>query len=369
MSEKVFERLRQVGGIAAVVERCGAAFMITDRQGNIEYVNSRFVELTGYSPQEIVGKNPKVMKSGLTRPEVYKELWDTVLKGKTWAGELANKRKNGEVYMEFISISPVQKEDGEITHFVGVWQDVTAYDRERKKLSTEVALLQQTKTELENFAGSASHDLQAPLIRIINFCELLKQKVPQGLDDNARLYLARIESSAHRMRNLIQKILVLSKVSSGKEAFESVDLEKTAAAAVEDLQINIAQKGAEVRIGKLPTIQADPVQMYQLFLNLVGNAIKFQRAGTVPQVNVDSQNPGNGFVEITVADNGIGIPEDQLNRLFKPFERLHGSSEYEGSGIGLHTCKMIAERHKGHIRIQSAPGSGTTFTVTLPVSV
>ena len=191
-----------------------------------------------------------------------------------------------------------------------------------------------------------------------------------GLD-----YLKRMQNAAARMQQLINDLLSYSRVSSQAQPFQTVDLARVASEVLSDLESRIASTGGLVPLGELPSLDADPLQMRQLLQNLIGNALKFHRPNVPPVVSVQSRSvtPKTGLLaglsawEITVQDNGIGFDEKYLDRIFAPFQRLHGRGEYEGTGIGLAICHKIAHRHGGTITAQSIPGEGSRFIVTLPL--
>lgn len=234
--------------------------------------------------------------------------------------------------------------------------------------------LRRSNRELEQFASVASHDLQEPLRKIQAFGDRLQTKCSANLGDQGREYLQRMQASATRMRHLIDALLTFSRVTTKAQPFVPVDLAVTAEDVISDLEDRIHRSGGRIDIGSLPTLDADPLQMRQLFQNLLGNGLKFHRAEVPPVVGIDSRiiNQGNGeatveYCEIAVRDNGIGFDEVYLDRIFELFQRLHSRQEYEGTGLGLAICRKIVERHHGRITATSAPNQGATFLITLPM--
>jgi len=234
--------------------------------------------------------------------------------------------------------------------------------------------LRRSNRELEQFASVASHDLQEPLRKIQAFGDRLQAKCPAELGEQGRDYLARMLNSAARMRSLIDALLIFSRVTTKAQPFVPVDLGVTAREVVSDLEDRIMRSNGQVKVGLLPTLEADPQQMRQLLQNLIGNGLKFMRPGHPPLVQVEARqhnhaDVGNGTEprwEIAVRDNGIGFEQIYLDRIFELFQRLHGRHEYEGTGMGLAICRKIVERHSGTITAQSTLNVGTTFLVTLP---
>lgn len=244
-----------------------------------------------------------------------------------------------------------------------------------QKLTVE---LERSNRELQDFASVASHDLQEPLRKIQAFGDRLQARFAPELTDEARDYIQRMQTSASRMKNLINDLLVFSRVTTMARPFHPVNLDIVVRNLLNDLEVRLSQTKGRVEIGKLPTIEADPVQMHQLFLNLIANSLKFHQPGLPPIVEVrwietNGPNPrqqhsaaGDNLCTIVINDNGIGFDEKYLDRIFTPFQRLHARGEYEGTGMGLAICRKIVERHGGTITARSVPSEGTRFIVNLP---
>lgn len=243
----------------------------------------------------------------------------------------------------------------------------TAHDELEAKVQERTAELVLINKELQSFAFIASHDLQEPLRKIQTFGDILKEKASSLLNDECLDYLTRMQKSATRMRILIDDLLTYSRVGTRGEPFSAVPLSSLIELVLNDLEVLIEQTGGTVKIGELPTLEADSTQMHQLFQNLIANALKFH-GEEKPVISVYGRPHDNERkYRIFVEDNGIGFGEENVDRIFSPFQRLHGRSAYEGTGIGLAICKRIAERHGGSITAKSSPGKGSTFIVTLPV--
>jgi light-regulated signal transduction histidine kinase (bacteriophytochrome) len=220
----------------------------------------------------------------------------------------------------------------------------------------------------------ASHDLRAPLRSVTSFVSLLEEDYGETFTDEGRTYVARIKAAVHRMTGLIDGLLALARVRAKGEPFVLVPLADVAQEVVADLAHGLAESQGTVEIGPLPTVEADRLQMRQLLQNLIGNGIKFRRPGVAPHVAVSAHPATRADAdaeivwELRVADNGIGLEPANAERIFKPFERLHAHTTFEGSGLGLAVCARIVERHGGRIRAEGQPGAGTTFVVTLPAA-
>jgi PAS domain S-box-containing protein len=248
-----------------------------------------------------------------------------------------------------------------------------ALRRSRDELELRVqertAELEIRNKELQDFAFVASHDLKEPLRKVQTFGRLLADKCAVLLDETSRDYIERMRRAAARMETLLNSLLSYSRVTTMAEPFKNTDLSKSVGEALSNLEIAIREKNAHVEVGHLPTVKADSIQMVQLFQNLIGNALKFSREDEAPQVKIYVRQvwDARGPYEICVEDNGIGFEERYIDKIFLPFQRLHGkSSEYGGVGMGLSICKKIVERHGGKITARSESGKGSTFIVTLP---
>ncbi len=230
--------------------------------------------------------------------------------------------------------------------------------------------LKKSNTELEQFAYIASHDLQEPLRKIRLFGDRLKENYSTLLDEKAVDYLQRMNSAVTRMENFIRDLLQYSRVTSKAQPFEAVELNDIIKDVLGDLEIRINETKAEIKTQNLPTIDADPLQMRQLFQNIIGNAIKYHRANVPPVVTITSRILGNDnsdFCEINIQDNGIGFDNKYADQIFGLFQRLHGRSEYAGTGIGLAICKKIVGHHSGVLSASSKKEEGSTFCIKLPI--
>ncbi len=263
-------------------------------------------------------------------------------------------------------------------------EDIRRLNMELEQLVDE---LKRSNTELEQFAYVASHDLQEPLRKVRSFSERLIDKYSENLDERGHDYLKRMSRAAARMQKMIEDLLSFSRVSSREDSFIPVDFQSVIQEVLSDLEIRIERTKARIEVDSLPVIESDPTQMHQLFENLINNALKFVDEGDQPFIRIfcrtsedaDDSNrnsvyegadtgniPDNRYCHIFIEDNGIGFDEKYFDRILQPFQRLHGMSHYEGTGIGLAICYKIVERHGGRLSARSERGKGSTFIVTLP---
>ncbi len=257
-------------------------------------------------------------------------------------------------------------ETGQPGRMIGVFADVTARKIADRQLTAYTAELERSNRELQEFAYVASHDLQEPLRKIQTFGDRLEKRYYPLLDERGKDYLDRMQSAAARMQTLIVDLLAFSRVRTHGQPFSQVNLSQIARQVLQDLEIMMTETQAEITVDELPEIEADAMQMKQLFQNLLSNAIKFRRPGAPPKIDIHGRIH-NRLCQITVSDNGIGFDEKYNERIFLVFERLHGRDHYPGTGIGLAICRRIVERHGGSIHAHSQPGEGSTFTVELPL--
>lgn len=248
-----------------------------------------------------------------------------------------------------------------------VLMDITERKESERLLKRRAEELARSNSELQQFASVASHDLQEPLRKVQAFSERLRSKYSDQLDEQGQDYLARLSGATGRMQSLIVDLLAFSQVGRGELKTVSVDLGEVVRGVVSDLEVRIQESGATIDLQDLPIVRADPLQMRQLFQNLIGNGLKYHREGIAPMVRISSiRSADRGKCSIEVSDNGIGFEQDYAERIFGIFQRLHGRSAYEGTGIGLAICRKICERHGGSIAALGRPGEGATFTMVLP---
>lgn len=244
--------------------------------------------------------------------------------------------------------------------------DISQSKQAELNLQIYAEKLEQSNRDLQEFAYIASHDLQEPLRKVLAFGDRLDRKYKDILDETGQDYLDRMRNASQRMQTLINDLLSFSRVSTRAQPFTSIDLNPLIQDVISDLENQIDRTQGQVEVGSMPVIDADPTQMHQLLQNLITNALKFHQEDIPPIIQVSAQTLGSKC-QICIKDNGIGFEMQYLDRIFRPFQRLHGRQEYEGSGMGLAICRRIVERHAGEITAVSTPGEGSTFIVTLPI--
>lgn len=350
----------------SAIDQTSESIFFTDVKGHILYVNHSFEKTSGYSREELLGNTPRILKSGIHPQEFYKDMWSTLLKGGMYHSRMINRHKDGSHYEEEAHIAPVRNAVGKITHFVSVKTNITPLLEIQRALETSNAQLTRSNAELEQFAHVASHDLQEPLRTVTCCLQLLKKHSGDQLDARANEYLSLAVKGSHRMRTLIDDLLVLSKVDSAPLSLVATDTSALLGQAIENLSQSISESGAQLSCGELPTVIAAPAMITQLFQNLIGNAIKFH-GPRPPVIHIGATREGS-FWQFSVTDQGIGIDAHYFERIFNLFERLHTRDEYPGTGLGLTICQTIVERNGGRIWLKSSPGQGSTFFFTLPAN-
>ena len=235
---------------------------------------------------------------------------------------------------------------------------------ERVKIEEE---LKRSNQDLHDFASIASHDLQEPLRKVTMFGDQLRDQFSAEMNDKAVGFLDRMRSAVSRMQILIDELLSFSRVNTKPKSFKETSLQEIVNEVISDLESRITRSAAKLDVKNLPTLEVDDVQMRQLFQNLIGNALKFHKKDIPPEISIQGHVNGGNDCEIHVKDNGIGIDEKYFPRIFKPFERLHGRSQYEGTGMGLAICQKIVRRHSGFMQVKSHLNEGCEFIITLPL--
>jgi PAS domain S-box-containing protein len=364
VQERASELQRLQRRYELILNSAGEGICGLDLEGKATFVNPATGRITGWPVSELVGKTEQEI-FGPKAPE-GKGLSAEGLNN----GERMLQRKDGSAYpVEFVK-TPLN-ENGKVVGAVVVFKDITERKRVESQIAQKASELARSNAELEQFAFVASHDLQEPLRKIQAFGDRLKTKCEGVIPAEAVDYLDRMQSASARMRTLINDLLAFSRVIRSSEPFVAVNLGQVTKEVLVDLEVRIEKTGAKVEVGELPTIEADPMQIRQLFQNLIGNALKFQAAGTQPVVKISSKTysavSGERLCEVIVSDNGIGFEEKYLEKMFAVFQRLHGRNEYEGTGVGLAVCRRIADRHHGSITAKGELGKGATFIITLPI--
>jgi two-component system sensor histidine kinase/response regulator len=353
-------------------EQSPLAMLITDPNGAIEFVNPAFTELTGYALNEVLGENPRILKTDLTAPGTHEEMWRTVLDGETWQGTYVNKRKDGSHFWASASISAVRREDGHITHLVGLQEDVTALRKAEEELLRAKNKAEAANSAKSEFLSTMSHEIRTPMNAIIGMGELLDDT---PLSSQQRRYVEVFTNAGDALLSLINNILDLSKIEAERfdieeTGFDLYDLVEQVAAV---MAIRANETGVEMmdRVAPdVPTwVSGDPDRLRQVLVNLMGNAIKFTEEGHV-LLEVTLDESGEAPVHrFEVSDTGIGIAPDKLGRVFERFTQADSSTtrRFGGTGLGLTISQRLVELMGGEIGVESVEDQGATFWFTLPL--
>ncbi len=364
---EITDRKKAEEEFRGLLESAPDAMVIADSKGTVTLLNGQAEKLFGYSRDELLGRPVELLL-----PERLRELHTAHRSGYSkeprnramGAGlELYGRRKDGTEFPVEISLGPIRTEEGLLV--MSAIRDVTERKRAEEELKFKTEEVARANSELILFASIVSHELQEPLRKILTFGGLLKDSKLDPSSEEAQ-YAHRMQVSAGHMQRLVEDILTLCRTSTQLHPLEAVDLDELLREVASDFKDRLEQAGGGIESEPLPTLAADPLQMRQLFANLISNACKFRKEGEPPRIAVSCRRPKPGLVEITVSDNGIGFEERYKEKIFQPFQRLNRRSDYPGSGIGLAICDRILTRHGGNIAARSAPGRGASFTFTLP---
>jgi len=373
--------------LSTAVEQSPASIVITDLNAKIIFVNEAFTQASGYTAEEAIGQNPNILQSGETAPEIYREMWPTLLAGKVWRGEFVNQRKDGSHYLELATISPVRDKNGLVTHYVAAKEDIT----ERRQNEAELhahrlhleKLVGQRTSELaaakekadsanrakSEFLANMSHEIRTPMNAIIGLNYLLRQS---PLQPDQLEKLIKVSAAAEHLLQIINDILDLSKIEAGKvmlesHAFSPAEILQNIASMIRD---RAASKGLNLHIdtGNLPErAVGDVTRLRQVLLNFAGNAIKFTESGSI---SISGELLATDGKKITccfsVSDTGIGIRQEDTARLFNAFEQLDSSTtrRFGGTGLGLAIARHLAELMGGEVGVESTQGVGSRFWIT-----
>lgn len=343
----------------------------------IRFANEAAASLTGLSTEAMIGRKLRSFFPTMFTNGLFEQYVQTIETGTSYRTESYYEADGLKGWYEILA---ARFSDGVLVSFI----NITPSKRYQQDLQKYIEELQRSNKNLEQFAYIASHDLQEPLRKITAFGEVLQNQYQDTLGKAGFDLIDRMRSAAQRMNMLIQDLLTFSRISSQKEPFRMVNLQTIVGEVLGDLETAIRDKQAVMNITHLPTLKGDAVQLRQLFQNLLSNALKFTRPETAPVIRIDCAeilgrdidplpgtvvNPADFdrlFYAITVVDNGIGFNDKYLDRIFTIFQRLHGRSEYQGTGIGLAIVQKVAENHQGYVNARSRQGEGASFTVYLP---
>jgi len=386
-STDITERKQEEKRIESMVDALPLMAWTAKPDGALYYFNRRWYEYTGQTPEEAAGDGWATTMPPDTEESVFAR-WHYSLTHKVpYEVECRYRRHDGEYRWHIARAEPIKNEAGELLYWLGTSTDIhdqkSLSDQLEKKveertveLSNANLALLRSNEELERFASVASHDLKEPLRKIQVFSDLLQQPSPR----NAEATIKKIREASNRMMTLIDDLLEFSSLNRSPGGFEKVDLNQILQEIRQDLEVALEEKGAFISSDPLPTIKGVSYQLNQLFSNLIGNAIKYSKANEAPRIqirsrlaspqevgglsNLDSQK---AYHLIRIEDNGIGFKEEDAERIFTIFQRLHSRDTYAGTGVGLAVCRKVAHNHGGEIYASSTPDKGSCFTVLLPV--
>jgi PAS domain S-box-containing protein len=362
----ITERKRSEERMRLVIEAAPSGMIMVDQPGQIVLVNSQVERLFGYTREELLHQSIEVLVPTSARhkhPEHRDSFFaDPRARAMGMGRDLYGRHKDGSLIPVEIGLNPLMT-GGERFVLASI-VDITERKRNEGLLRDKVLELQRSNDELQQFAYVCSHDLQEPLRVIANYTQLLAKRYKGSLDESADDFIEFIVDATKRMQELINDLLVYSRVQTQGQEFNDTDCSVVVQMALANLKVAVEENGVQVIIDSLPTVKGDSSQLIQLFQNILGNAIKF-RSREAPQIAISAEDKGDHWL-FEIKDNGIGLDMKHAERIFVIFQRLHTKESYPGSGIGLAICKKIAARHGGQIWVESEPNKGTSFLFTLP---
>jgi PAS domain S-box-containing protein len=359
----------------SALESAANAIVITDCKGVIQWVNPAFTRLTGYEREEAIGQNPRVLNSGVHDLEFFQNMWRTVLAGSVWQGTLTNKRKDGVLYQEEMTITPVRSKHGEITHFVAVKQDITLRKQQELEILAAKEKAEEATKAKSDFLANMSHEIRTPMNAIIGLSHLAL-KTP--LNPKQRDYVSKVHNAGTSLLGVINDILDFSKIEAGKLDMETTDfrLDEVISSVTTLTAQKAHDKGLEFLAHVSPEIPenllGDPLRLGQILTNFVNNSVKFTERGEI-RLNIELLERTGEKVQLkfSVRDTGIGMTREQSAKLFQPFVQADSSTtrKHGGTGLGLTICRRLVELMGGRVWLESEPGVGSTFFFTVWLGV
>jgi PAS domain S-box-containing protein len=370
LEEKINVRTLALQKLSRAIEQSPVSVVITDVEGNIEYVNPHFCQLTGYTSDEVMGGNARLLKSGQTPAAVYEELWQTITAGNSWQGEFNNKRKDGSFFDEKAIISPLRSASGTITHYVAVKEDVTQQKKDQEELRQARKTAEEATQAKSMFLANMSHEIRTPMNAIIGMSYLA---LKTDLSPKQHDYVQKIHNASTSLLGIINEILDFSKIEAGKLQLDPVPfiLDEVMDSVFNLTHAQANAKGLEFLYHIAPDIPqnlvGDPLRLAQIMTNLINNAVKFTASGSITiDGQIVSRTDAKIELRFSVADTGIGMAPEQVARLFQAFTQADGSTtrKYGGTGLGLTISKRLIEMMGGSIVVDSAVSVGSTFSFT-----
>jgi PAS domain S-box-containing protein len=356
--------------LSTAVKQSPASIVITGTNGLIEYVNPKFTEVTGYTYEEAIGKNPSILKTEHTKSEDYTEMWEIITKGNTWTGEFLNKRKDGSQYWELASISPIIDEKGNTIKYIAVKEDITKRKKTEDALKKSEKELLQANATKNVFFSIIAHDLKGPVGNFTQLLSLLKENFNEISNEEKLDYLNLLSGLSIKTNTLLNDLLLWARIQMNTLEFtiESKNLKTLMNSSKEIVEVKANEKNIKI-ITNIDNINAEinESSIKTIIRNLLSNAIKFSNRNS--QIEINSKLLNNNFIEISVKDSGVGIPKESIGNLFKIETSFttYGTEKEKGSGLGLIICKELIDKNGGTIRVDSIENKGTTFYFTLPL--
>ena len=362
---------KEILKLSTAVTQSPNSIVITDLKGNIEYVNPKFCELTGYSTEDLIGKNPRILKTEHSSDKFYKNLWQTISSGKTWRGEFLNKRKNGTYFWELASINPIFDKKGNIVQYLGIKEDITKRKEIEEALLKSEQKLKHANATKDVFFSIVAHDLKGPIGNFSQLLNIIKENFYTSSNDEKLEYINMLVDLSKKTNNLLDDLLLWARIQMNAIEFEK---ENCHLLTIVNQSVSIVNEktlvkniNIEIDVDSKIEVYANIDSIKTVVRNLLSNAIKFSTQKSKIQISA-KEDKVNGLVKVSIKDFGVGIPKENLDRLFKIETSFstYGTEDEKGSGLGLILCRELIRKNGGEIKVQSTENKGSTFYFIIP---
>ncbi len=362
---------KEIIRLNAAVIQSPASILITDIEGNIEYVNPAFCKRTGYSKEEAIGKNPRILKSGYTTQKEYEELWSTIKFGNIWNGEFLNVRKDGTKFWELATIAPIIDEHGMVINYISVKEEITKQKETEEALKKSNELLNEANVTKDKFFSIIAHDLKSPIGAALSMSELLNNSYDTFSEEDKKYWMNALYQSTSTTFNLLENLLTWSRIQRNNINYnpELFDIHSIINENIQLLEASISKKRIVIdkEVGASLYVYADKEMVKFILRNILSNAIKFTPVNG--KIKIKAEITSSDYITINIIDNGVGMDKEKVSNLFNLDYDIStkGTEGEKGTGLGLILCKEFIDKNKGKMWVEGEQGKGSAFSFTLPV--